>query len=115
MNVSSGGVYFSSAGGVTTTAVNNAGSGGLLSLSGQSILNVTSMLAQPGLLSASLSNGLALSADGGNTWSQVQLAASGAPGQVFAFASSAANPQTILAALSTTLVRSVDAGATWVQ
>jgi photosystem II stability/assembly factor-like uncharacterized protein len=73
------------------------------------------MLAQPGLLSASLSNGLALSADGGNTWSQVQLAASGAPGQVFAFASSAANPQTILAALSTTLVRSVDAGATWVQ
>jgi uncharacterized repeat protein (TIGR01451 family) len=115
MNVSSGGVYFSSAGGVTTAPVNNLGSGGLLQLSGQSTLNVWDMLAQPGQLSASLLSGMARSTDGGSTWSVVQLAPAPALEQVFAMASSAANPQTILAATSTSLYRSVDGGASWAQ
>ncbi len=115
MNVSSGGIYFSAAGAAATTPVDNLGSGGLLQLSTALTLNVTAMLAQPGLLSASLINGLAQSTDGGSTWSLVPLAAPGTSNQVFAFASSAANPQTILAATSTTLYRSADGGQLWTQ
>jgi uncharacterized repeat protein (TIGR01451 family) len=115
MNVSSGGVYYSSAGAPATAPVNNVGSGGLLQLSMQPTLYVTAMLAQPGRLSASLSNGLARSADGGSTWSMVQVTPSGTSNQVFSFASWPADPLTILAATSTTLYRSTDGGDLWVQ
>jgi uncharacterized repeat protein (TIGR01451 family) len=114
INVSSGGVYYSAAGAASTTPVNNFGSGGLLQLSSAlPTLNVTAILAQPGLLSASLSNGLARSTDGGSTWSLVQLAPSASSQQVFSFGSWPANPQTIVAATATTLYRSTDAGSLW--
>jgi uncharacterized repeat protein (TIGR01451 family) len=113
VNVSSGGVFYSAAGAATTVPVNNVGSGGLLQLSGQTTLLVSGMLAQPGRLSASLSNGLARSADGGATWSLVPVTPLGTSDQVFAFASWPGNPQTILAATATTVYRSVDGGDLW--
>jgi uncharacterized repeat protein (TIGR01451 family) len=114
MNVSSGGVYYSAAGAAATLPVNNVGSGGLLQLSGQSTLFVTAVLAQPGRLSASLSNGLARSSDGGSTWSLVPVTPPGTSQQVFSFASSPSAPQTILAAPATSLYRTVDGGDLWV-
>ena len=114
-NVSSGGVYFSSAGAAATMPANNLGSGGLLQLSQQPTLNVTAILAQPGRLSASLVNGLARSADGGASWSLVPVTPSGTGDQVFSFASWPGNPQTILAATSTTLYRTTDGGDLWAQ
>lgn len=113
MNVQSGGVYYSAAGAAATAPANNFGSGGLLQLSGQTTLFVTGMLAQPGRLSASLSNGLARSADGGATWSLVQVTPLGTSNQVFSFASWPANPQTILAATVTSIYRSADGGDLW--
>jgi uncharacterized repeat protein (TIGR01451 family) len=113
VNVSSGGVFYSAAGAATTVPVNNVGSGGLLQLSGQTTLLVTSMLAQPGRLSASLSNGLARSTDGGATWSLVPVTPFPASDQVFSFASWPGNPQTILAATATTVYRSADGGDVW--
>jgi uncharacterized repeat protein (TIGR01451 family) len=113
MNVQSGGVYYSAAGAATTVPVNNVGSGGLLQLSGQTTLLVTGMLAQPGRLSASLSNGLARSVDDGATWSLVQVTPLGTSDQVFSFASWPGNPQTILAATATTIYRSADGGDLW--
>jgi uncharacterized repeat protein (TIGR01451 family) len=113
MNVSSGGVYYSAAGAAATLPVNNVGSGGLLQLSGQSTLFVTAVLAQPGRLSASLSNGLARSGDGGSTWSLVPVTPGGTSQQVFSFASSPSAAQTILAAPSTSLYRTVDGGDLW--
>jgi uncharacterized repeat protein (TIGR01451 family) len=114
MNVSSGGVYYSAAGAAATTAVNNVGSGGLLQLSGPT-LSVWAVLAQPGLLSASLIDGLARSTDGGATWSLVPFAVPNTSNQVSVFASSAANPQTIIAATSSTLYLSTDEGQLWTQ
>jgi Domain of unknown function DUF11/Sortilin, neurotensin receptor 3, len=114
INVSSGGVYYSAAGAASTTPVNNFGSGGLLQLSSAlPTLNVSAILAQPGLLSASLVNGLARSTDGGTTWSLVPLAPSSSSQQVSSFGSWPANPQTIVAATATTLYRSTDAGSLW--
>jgi uncharacterized repeat protein (TIGR01451 family) len=113
MNAQSGGVYYSAGVASTTASANNVGSGGLLQLSGQTTLFVPAMLAQPGRLSASLSNGLARSADGGATWSLVQVAPVGTSNQVFAFASWPGDPQTILAATATTIYRSVDGGGLW--
>jgi uncharacterized repeat protein (TIGR01451 family) len=112
-NVSSGGVFYSAAGAAATAPVNNLGSGGLLQLSGQTTLLVSSMLAQPGRLSASLSNGLARSTDGGATWSLVPVTPLGTSDQLFALASWPANPQTILAATATTVYRSADGGDVW--
>jgi uncharacterized repeat protein (TIGR01451 family) len=114
INASSGGVYYSAAGAASTMPVNNFGSGGLLQLSSAlPTLNVTAILAQPGLLSASLVNGLARSTDGGSTWSLVQLAPSASSQQVISFGSWPANPQTIVAATATTMYRSTDAGSLW--
>jgi uncharacterized repeat protein (TIGR01451 family) len=114
INVSSGGVYYSAAGAASTTPVNNFGSGGLLQLSSAlPTLNVTAILAQPGLLSASLINGLARSTDGGTTWALVQVAPSATSQQVFSFGSWPANPQTIVAATAATLYRSTDGGSLW--
>jgi uncharacterized repeat protein (TIGR01451 family) len=113
INVSSGGVYYSAAGAASTSPVNNLGSGGLLQLSGPvPTFNVTAILAQPGLLSASLISGLARSTDGGSTWSLVPVTPSGSQ-QVFAFGSWPANPQTIVAATAATLYRSTDGGSLW--
>jgi uncharacterized repeat protein (TIGR01451 family) len=113
INVSSGGVYYSAAGAAATMPANNLGSGGLLQLSQAPTLNVTAILAQPGRLSASLANGLARSADGGATWSLVQVTPSGTSDQVFSFASWPGNPQDIVAATSTTLFRTTDGGDLW--
>jgi uncharacterized repeat protein (TIGR01451 family) len=114
-NVSSSGVYYSSAGAATTQAANNFGSGGLVQLSLQPTLNVTAILAQPGRLSASLWNGLARSADGGATWSLVPIAPSGTSNQMYSLASWPGNSQTILAASSTTLYRTTDGGDLWAE
>jgi photosystem II stability/assembly factor-like uncharacterized protein len=88
MNVSFGGVYCAAAGAAATLPVNNVGSGGLLQLSGNPTLYVTAVLAQTGRLSASLTNGLARSVDGGSTWSLVQVTPLSTSQQVFSFASS---------------------------
>jgi hypothetical protein len=113
INVPSGGVYYSAAGAATTLPVNNFGSGGLLQLSAQPVFNVTAILAQPGLLSASLFSGLAQSADGGSTWSLVPVTPAGSSQQVFSLGSWPANPQTIVAATAATLYRSTDGGSLW--
>jgi uncharacterized repeat protein (TIGR01451 family) len=114
MNVFAGGVYYSAGGAPSTVAANNIGIGGLLQLSGQPSLSVTAVLAQPGHLSASLTNGLAQSVDGGATWSSlVPVAPPNASSQIFSFASSQVFPQTILAATSTALYRSTDGGNLW--
>jgi uncharacterized repeat protein (TIGR01451 family) len=113
INVQSGGVYYTAAGAATTMPVNNFDSGGLLQLSGAPTVDVTAILAQPGRLSASLANGLARSADGGATWSLVQVTPSGTSNQVFSFASWPGNPQTILAVTSKTLYRTTDGGDLW--
>ena len=114
MNVSFGGVYYTAAGAAATLPVNNVDSGGLLQLSGNPTLYVTAVLAQTGLLSASLPTGLARSLDGGSTWSLVQVTPLSTSQQVFSFASSPLDPQTIVAAPFTSLYRSVDGGGLWV-
>jgi hypothetical protein len=113
INVQSGGVYYSAAGAAATAPVNNLGSGGLLQLSTLPTLNVTAILAQPGLLSASLYSGLARSTDGGSTWSLVPVTPSGTSQQVFSLGSWPANPQTMVAATAATLYRSTDGGSLW--
>jgi uncharacterized repeat protein (TIGR01451 family) len=113
MSVESGGVYYSAAGAATTVPVNNVGSGGLLQVSGHPTMSVTAMLAQPGRLSASLSDGLARSADGGSTWSLVQVTPLGTTNQLFTLASAPADPQTILAESWNALYRSTDGGDLW--
>jgi uncharacterized repeat protein (TIGR01451 family) len=114
MNVRSGGVYYSAGGAASTVPVNNVGSGGLLQLSSLPTLSVTAVLAQPGRLSASLSNGLTQSADGGSTWSPVvPVAVMGTTQQVFAFAGWPGDLQTMLAATPLTIYRSTDGGNLW--
>jgi uncharacterized repeat protein (TIGR01451 family) len=116
MNVYAAGIYYSAAGAASTVAVNNVGSSGLLQLSSQPNLSVMAVLAQPGRLSASLTDGLARSFDGGTTWSSlVPVAPPGLSSQITSFASSPAASQTILAVVPSGLYQSTNGGDLWVQ
>ena len=96
-----------------TLPVNNAA---LLGLSTIPTIDVTSILAQPGRLFASLNNGLTSSADGGATWvPEVQVLPPTGTQQVFLMTSAPGAPQNILAASSQPLFKSADGGGTWSQ
>jgi uncharacterized repeat protein (TIGR01451 family) len=75
---------------------------------------ISAILARPGGLLASMTAGLAISQDGGNTWtlSQVVPPASGSQ-QLFYIAGFTSAPQTLLAAAYSSTYRSVDGGNLW--
>jgi uncharacterized repeat protein (TIGR01451 family) len=113
VNLNVGGIYCIADDAATAVATNNAALGQLAGTS--SAVFASGFLAQagsPGPLFASLTTGVARSADGGNTWSLL------APpslnnSQVFAFASSPAAPLTILASTGAAYYRSTDGANTW--
>lgn len=113
VDVRSNGVFYTAAGAAMTLPVNNAA---LLGLSTIPTIDVTSILAQPGRLFASLNNGLTSSADGGATWvPEVQVLPPTGTQQVFLMTSAPGAPQNILAASSQPLFKSADGGGTWSQ
>jgi uncharacterized repeat protein (TIGR01451 family) len=113
VDVRSNGVFYTAAGAATTLPVNNAA---LLALSTNPTIDVTSILAQPGRLFASLNNGLTSSADGGTTWApEVQVLPPTGTQQVFLMTNAPGAPQNILAASSQPIFKSADGGGTWSQ
>ena len=113
VNLNVGGIYCIANDAATAVATNNAALGQLAGTS--SAVFASGFLAQagsPGPLFASLTTGIARSADGGNTWSLLAPPSSNSP-QVFAFASSPAAPLTILASTEAAYYRSTDGGNTW--
>ncbi len=113
VNVRSNGVYYTSAGAAMILPVNNAA---LLKLSSIPTIDVTSILAQPGRLFASLNNGLTSSADGGTTWApEVEVLPPTGSEQVFLMTNAPGAPQNILAASSGPIFKSSDGGGTWSQ
>ena len=113
IDVRSNGVFYTAAGAAMTLPVNNAA---LLNLSSIPTVDVTSILAQPGRLFASLNNGLTSSADGGATWApEVEVLPLTGSEQVFLITSATGAPQSILAASSGPIFKSSDGGDTWSQ
>jgi uncharacterized repeat protein (TIGR01451 family) len=111
--VRSNGVFYTAAGAAMTQPVNNAA---LLNLSSIPTIDVTSILAQPGRLFASLNNGLTSSADGGTTWApEVEVLPPTGSEQVFLMTNASGAPQNILAASSGPIFKSSDGGGTWSQ
>ena len=112
INIPSGGIYYTTAGATTTTSVNNSA---LAQLSAPpTSLYFSAMLAQADNIWVSQSSGLSHSTDGGNSWSQVQVAPMPSY-QLFAIESAPSAPQTILASSSSALYRSINGGALWTQ
>jgi uncharacterized repeat protein (TIGR01451 family) len=113
IDVRSNGVFYTAAGAAMALPVNNAA---LLALSTIPTIDVTSILAQPGRLFASLNNGLTSSADGGTTWApEVQVLPPTGTQQVFLMTNAPGAPQSILAASSRPIFKSADRGGTWSQ
>ena len=113
VNVRSNGVFYTAAGAAMTLPVNNEA---LLNLSSNPTIDVTSILAQPGRLFASLNNGLTFSADGGTTWApEVEVLPPTGSEQVFLMTNAPGAPQNILAASSGPIFKSLDGGGTWSQ
>lgn len=113
VNLRSNGVFYTAAGAAMTLPVDNAA---LLNLSSNPTIDVTSILAQPGRLFASLNNGLTFSADGGSTWApEVEVLPPTGSEQVFLMTNAPGAPQNILAASSGPIFRSSDGGGTWSQ
>jgi uncharacterized repeat protein (TIGR01451 family) len=113
IDVRSNGVFYTAGGAATALPVNNAA---LLALSTNPTVDVTSILAQPGRLFASLNNGLTSSADGGTTWApEVQVLPPTGTQQVFLMTNAPGAPQNILAASSRPIFKSADRGGTWSQ
>jgi len=113
IDVRSNGVFYTAQGAPIALPVNNAA---LLALSTIPTIDVTSILAQPGRLFASLNNGLTSSADGGTTWApEVQVLPPTGTQQVFLMTNAPGAPQSILAASSRPIFKSADRGVTWSQ
>lgn len=86
-----------------------------ISSQGSAAYQVSSVMSQPGPngnLYVSLFNGLAISSDGGNSWSLKPVAASGTQ-QLQKMVTWPGLPQTILAAGNATAYRSIDSGNLW--
>jgi uncharacterized repeat protein (TIGR01451 family) len=102
------GLFFTANGAATTLPVNND------ALLASGTFNGSAILAQPGRLCVSLSAGFARSADGGQTWSVVNVTGGGG-NNMTAIASSPSTPQTILGLTrGGGLYRSIDGGDLWV-
>jgi uncharacterized repeat protein (TIGR01451 family) len=103
------GVYFAAAGASSATAVNNDA---LLNLLAGPTDFINSIVAQSGILSASLGLGVAQSRDGGATWAMSYIDATGGSEQLYSMVAPTGT-QTILAASETTLYKSPDGGGSW--
>lgn len=80
---------------------------------GSSYLYITSMLAQPGLLLASINNGMARSIDGGLNFSRQPILPIPGTQQIFNLAGSPAAPLSAIAAARSLVLRTTDGGGTW--
>jgi uncharacterized repeat protein (TIGR01451 family) len=112
------GIYYTSMGALTTIPVNNSALARFVMTSTgntDDAIYISAMNAEPGLLTASLASGLALSADGGATWSQTRPLPSSGSQQFFTIASAPSTPQTLLALSFDALYRTTDGGTQWAQ
>jgi uncharacterized repeat protein (TIGR01451 family) len=102
------GIFYTANGSGTTAAVNNAA---LAQFQYQSSnLSAGPVLAQPGGVMVGLSQNVARSNDGGNTWSFATVTQNDA---LTALVGAAAAPNVVLAASPTGLYRSNDGGSSW--
>jgi photosystem II stability/assembly factor-like uncharacterized protein len=116
INASSDGIYYLAGGSTTPQPVDNTELRQLVSGNPSqpaTSIFITSMYAQPGVLLASLSNGLARSVDGGITWTQRTILPPTGSQQIFTMTGSPAAPQTVILAAQSTMLRSTDRGLTW--
>ena len=116
INASSDGIYYLASNSTTPQPVANLKLHELVSGNpsqpAQSIY-ITSMFAQPGVLLASLSNGVARSVDGGSSWTKQMILPLTGSQQIFNMTGTPAAPQTVIVAAHSSVLRSIDGGATW--